>query len=84
MNRFTLFVITLLAGCTQLMHGQIQPVKAINEKQSIFFTTCSGAVEDWSSCNNKARNTCPSDFKVIDKLDNANGGKRQLTFQCKK
>ena len=72
-----------LFGCAQLMNGQIQPVIEKDAAQKIFFTTCSGTVEDWGSCFNKARKTCSGDFSVIKRFESAVGGRRELTFQCK-
>ena len=74
----------LLAGCQQLQHGQIQPIKLIDVKNGIYFTSCSGAVEDASRCLSKAYETCPKGYLVINKLESAVGGRRELTFQCKK
>ena len=76
-------LVLLLIGCAQLQHGQLQPVVIKDAKKNIFFTTCSGAVEDWASCYKKARNSCNGGFKIIEQKDNANGGFRDLTFQCK-
>ncbi len=78
-----LLLALLLVGCAQLMNGQQQPVIQKSVKEKIFFTTCSGAVEDWGSCNKKAQSTCASEFTVIRRFENAVGGRRELTFQCK-
>lgn len=85
MKYFLNALILLVAGCAQLQHGQAQPVvsKFSKEKGEYHFTSCSGAVEDWASCYSKARNTCPKGYVVIEQTDNANGGFRNLTFQCK-
>ena len=74
----------LLAGCQQLQHGQMQPIKLIDAKNNIYFTSCSGAVEESSSCKDKAYKTCPNGYLIIDKVESAVGGRRELTFQCKK
>ena len=75
------FVVSiLLSGCAQLMNGQLQPVLM---KGGNMFTTCSGAVEDWSSCNNKASKTCPKGYEVLEKAESSVGGRRELTFKCK-
>ena len=76
--------ILLLNGCAQLQHGQMQPVKMIDARNNIYFTTCGGAVEDWASCYDKASDTCAKSYSVIDKRDNGRGTQRDLTFQCKK
>ena len=71
----------LLAGCAQLMQGEQQPV--IEKNNGMYFTTCSGTVEEWSSCNLKAKKTCPNGYNTEDKLESAVGGRRELTFSCK-
>jgi hypothetical protein len=73
----------LLVACTQLMQGQQQPVKLIDSKNNTYFTSCSGAVEDWGSCAQKAKQTCPNGYNVIKRYESAVGGKRELTFECK-
>jgi len=73
--------ILMLSGCAQLMHGDTQPV--VKLKNGDMFTTCSGAVEEWSSCNAKARQTCANGFEVLHKDESPVGGKRELTFNCK-
>ena len=83
MNKI-LIAFFLLSGCQQLQHGQIQPIKLIDAKNDIYFTSCSGAVEDTSSCLNKAYKTCPKGYVIINKLESPVGGRRELTFQCKK
>jgi len=78
-----LVLLGLIGGCAQLQRGQIQPVIVKDYKNNIMFTTCSGAVEDWASCYRKARSTCDKDYKIIEQNENANGGRRELTFKCK-
>lgn len=73
-----------LIGCTQLMQGQEQPVISKSSKDGIYFTTCSGAVEDWASCNNKAMRICSSGYSALNRIENTTGTKRELTFQCNK
>jgi hypothetical protein len=65
------------------MKGDIQPVKVKDAKSKIMFTSCSGAVEDWASCYKKARNTCSNGYQILEQNENANGGFRDITFQCK-
>jgi hypothetical protein len=72
-----------LIGCAQLMNGQQQPVTQTSAREKIFFTTCSGAVEDWGSCNRKANATCQNSYKVLEKNENPTSGRRDITFQCK-
>lgn len=75
---------TVLAGCAQMQHGAIQPVVSLNLKQELYFTSCSGAVEVWGNCFDKAKETCSKGYDVVNKTEALNGGKRELTFQCKK
>ena len=65
------------------MRGELQPVVIKDAKQQIYFTTCSGSVEEWASCHNKAKKTCPSTYDVIDRAESSVGGKRELTFKCR-
>lgn len=73
----------LLTSCAQLMHGQQQPVVLKNAKEKIYFTTCSGSVEDWGTCNSKAHERCAGGYLVLNKFESAVAGRRELTFQCK-
>ena len=75
-----------LSGCAQLTNGQaqMQPVVVKVAREHIMFTTCSGAVEDWGTCNSKAMKACPNNYIVLEKTEDANGLFRNLTFQCKK
>ncbi len=84
MKLFFISFFVFMVGCAQLMKGQEQPVITKNAKDGTFFTTCSGAVENWSSCNSKAMRTCSNGYQIVEKTENANGGFRTLTFQCKK
>jgi len=74
----------LITSCAQLQQGAIQPVVLKSAKNSIYFTSCSGAVEVWGNCYDKAKNSCDKGYKTIEIKDEANGGRRELTFQCKK
>ncbi len=78
-----LVLIGLFAGCAQLLNGQEQPVIVKNSKEGIYYTTCSGAVEDFGTCNRKAMAKCPSGYLVKDKYQDSNGAIRSITFQCK-
>jgi len=71
-----------LTGCQQLLNGQQQPVRSL--KNNMYFTSCSGAVEDWASCNNKAQRTCQGDYSIIQKEESSTGNVRAITFQCNK
>jgi len=84
MDKLLLVFVVFLSGCAQLQHGAIQPVVLKDAKNSIYFTTCGGAVEDWASCYDKASTSCNGKYDVIRKGDNSRGTQRDLTFQCKK
>jgi hypothetical protein len=71
-----------LSGCAQLMNGQIQPV--VLKGNNVYYTTCSGAVENMGSCNRKAMETCTNGYNIIDKFQDTQGAHRSLTFECKK
>ena len=72
----------MLVSCAQLMNGELQPVRPVNANKQTYFTTCSGAVEDWNSCYKKAQKTCVNGYTILSKNENANGGFRDMTFQC--
>ena len=74
----------MVSGCAQLQHGAAQPVITLNLKQGLYATSCSGAVEVWGNCYDKARATCVNGYDVIRKKEELNGGKREITFECKK
>ena len=84
MYKLLLTCLVLLSGCAQLMHGATQPVILKDAKNSIYFTTCGGAVEDWNNCYDKASATCNGKYDLITKGDNSRGTQRDITFQCKK
>lgn len=83
MNKIIYIGLLSLAACTQLMHGQEQPIITKDIRNKIYLTTCGGAVEDWASCYDKARRTCGNDYSVITKGDDSRGTYRSITFQCK-
>lgn len=74
----------ILTACAQLQNGAVQPVVLKNAKENIYYTSCSGAVEVWGNCYDKARSTCDKGYEVLLKKEEANGGRREITFQCKK
>ena len=82
MKIFFLALSVLFTGCSQLLNGQEQPV--VMKKQNLYFTTCSGAVENMGTCNKKAMTTCPGGYLVIERFQDAQGVTRSLTFECKK
>jgi len=77
-------LVLLLTGCAQLMNGQAQPVVVKDPNLHIMYTTCNGAAEGWDTCASKATKTCENGYIILEKTENANGGYRSLTFQCKK
>jgi len=77
-------LVLALSGCTQLLSGQEQPVLVKDPNLHIMYTTCNGAAEGWDTCATKATKTCTNGYTVIEKTENAQGGFRSLTFQCKK
>ena len=83
--KYSLLVVGLvLTACAQLQQGAVQPVVLKNAKDGIYFTSCSGAVEVWGNCYDKARATCANGYQIIESKEALNGGRRELTFQCKK
>ena len=54
------------------------------DKQGIYKVTCSGAVEEWANCYARASQTCNGNYERIDRFETPVGGRRELTFQCKK
>ena len=84
MKKIIGLVLLSLTACAQLMHGQEQPVVEKDSKNGVYFTTCSGAVEDSSNCITKAYRTCSKGFEIIKRYETPVGGRRELTFQCKK
>ena len=87
MKFLTLMLVLLvtMSGCKALMNaeGAAQPVKRIDAKEPIYFTTCSGAVEDWGTCNSKAQRTCDKGYETVKKAESNATGYRELTFRCK-
>lgn len=79
---FAIVLLLSLPACAQLQQGELQPVKRIDAKEPIYFTTCSGSVEDWGSCNKKAMKTCPNGYSVISKEENPTASRRDMTFRC--
>jgi hypothetical protein len=71
-----------LSACAQLKRGELQPVKRVDVKEPIYYTTCSGMVEDWGSCNKKAMKTCPNGYSVLSKNENPTSSSREITFRC--
>jgi hypothetical protein len=82
MKLIFILIAASLVGCAQLMNGQIQPV--IKKGDNFYYTTCSGAAENMASCNRKAMATCNNGYNVLEKIEDAQGAVRTLTFGCKK
>ncbi len=82
MKYFGLILTIALSGCAQLMNGQIQPV--VMKSNNIYYTTCSGAVENMASCNRKAMATCAGGYNKLDEFQDTQGATRSLTFECRK
>ena len=84
MKLLSLVLSMLLMSCTAINNPQraMQPVVYVSLKEKIYFTTCSGAVEDWSSCAEKARETCSTGYQHLKRYESPVGGRRELTFQC--
>lgn len=86
MKNLAIIAMLLLSACSSLSNGanQLQPVVLKDTRTKTWFTTCSGAVEEWSSCQRKAQKTCPNGYETIEKIETAAaGGRRELTFICK-
>ncbi len=77
-------ILLILGGCAQLMNGQEQTVSYSGKYKNAYFTSCSGAVEVWANCNEKAMRKCSNGYSVLEKTDDSNGVKREIHFECKK
>jgi hypothetical protein len=53
-----------------------------NAKEKIYYTTCSGIVENCGSCCKKGARSCRKGYAIIEKTENANGGFRTMIFKC--
>jgi hypothetical protein len=82
--KYVFLIITcLLSSCAQLVKGDEQPVMQYRDANT-YRTTCSGAVEHWGSCNQKANRTCTNGYIIVEKIADANAVHRELIFSCKK
>ncbi len=83
--KFLIVLVALLSGCAQLTNsgGYVSPVKVVDAKQKIYSNLCSGTVEDWGNCGDRANQTCPNGYEIIKKFQDPVGAKRELTFRCK-
>ena len=73
----------LNVACTALTSGQEQPIHLIDDKQSIYMTTCSGVAETLGTCHQKAKRTCKNGYKILNEIIGSSGVHRQIKFQCK-
>lgn len=80
MNRIIFVLAASLCACVNSTNNVTQPVYT---KGANMFTTCSGVVEDWASCNDKAMKACSGKYDVVQKDENPSGAQRELTFKCK-
>lgn len=71
-----------VSSCAQLKKGAEQPVMQYRDVNT-FRTTCSGTVEHWGSCNDKANRTCSKGYVIVEKNADSNGVIRELIFSCK-
>ena len=76
-------LLLVLSGCARLEHGDQQAVIVKDANKQIMLTTCSNVAEDWGTCYSKALKTCPNDYLILEKTENANWRDRTMTFQCK-
>jgi hypothetical protein len=86
MKLFAVLIALTLTACTALSNpqGAAQSVKIIDLKNQTYQATCSGAVEDWPNCYDRAKQTCPNGYVLKERNQNPVGGKRELVFQCNK
>ena len=86
MKLFAVLIALTLFGCSTLSNpqGALQPVRMIDLKTQTYKATCNGAVEDWGTCFGRASQSCASGYNVLERFETPVGGRRELTFQCKK
>ena len=84
MKLLAVLLLITLSSCAENgnMSRTLQPVKLLDSTNNTFYTTCSGAVEEWGSCFDKARKTCTKGYEVTDKEESSVNGKRELYFTC--
>lgn len=85
MKLFAVLIPLTFTACSALSNpqGAAQSVRMIDLKNQIYKATCNGAVEDWSNCYDRAKQTCPNGYDLKERNVNPVGGKRELVFQCK-
>jgi len=82
MNKAIAIVISttiVISGC-----ATVKPA-TLNDGSKGFVTTCNGTAITWSTCHEKAAESCPSGFVTIDKEQFVHEGfvTRNLYFSCK-
>lgn len=82
MKYVLMLLMLLLSSCAQLMKGAEQPVMQYRDINT-FRTTCSGTVEHWGNCSDKANRTCSKGYVIVEKNADSNGVIRELIFSCK-
>lgn len=84
MKLFGLLIAVSLTACNALSNpqGAAQSVRMIDLKAQTYKVTCSGAVEDWPNCYDRAKQTCPNGYVQKERNQSPMGGKRELVFQC--
>ena len=81
MKYLFLLGVFFLSSCSSLQNFQEQPVLSLSNNS--FKTTCNGMAEGWDSCFRKAQRTCPTGYKVLDKIQTNDFVHRELSFSCK-
>ena len=82
MKSILVITLMLVTSCAQLMKGAEQPVIQYRDAKT-FKTTCSGAAEDWGSCNRKAKRTCANGYQIEEQTQDSYGAIRTMIFSCK-
>jgi len=54
------------------MNPQEQSI--VKLKDNVYKTTCSGTLENWGQCFNKAKRTCQTGYTDIERLADGSGG----------
>ena len=85
MKLFIIMLPIVLSSCSALSNpqGSLQSARLIDLKSHTYKVTCSGAVEDWSNCYDRATKTCTNGYELKERNESPVGGKRELVFQCK-
>jgi hypothetical protein len=81
MKNLMIISMVLLSACSSLQNFQEQPVISLSNKS--YKTTCNGIAEGWDSCFRKAQRTCPTGYKILDKVQTNDFVHRELSFNCK-